>query len=223
MDAAGNIDTVKGTLPYGFLAIDLATSMKMNLFDPDQRVEGSRVYKRLAIDPALATWEHPVLGNGLIGIDVLQASGSDARAIVAANGGSDRIYVPDGNRATVERVAGLLLTYDYMGGVFVDDQYRQIAGTLPMSAVNLVGGSKLPRPAIVAAFKVFYLNPDDLLTAIQISDSTFQEGQGMHGGFGRDSTFNNMAAMGPDFKTRYADPLRSATRTSCQRSRRFWA
>ena len=29
----------------------------------------------------------------------------------------------------------------------------------------------------------------------------------MHGGFGRDSTFNNMAAMGPDFKTRYADPL----------------
>ena len=207
VDAAGKIDTVKGTLPYGFLAIDLATSMKMNLFDPDQRVEGSRVYKRLAIDPALATWEHPVLGNGLIGIDVLQANGSDARAIVAANGGSDLIYVPDGNRAIVERIAGLLLTFDYMGGVFVDDQYGAIAGTLPMSAINLVGASKLPRPSIVAAFKVFYLNPDDLLTAIQISDSTYQEGQGMHGGFGRDSTFNNMAAMGPDFKTRVVDPL----------------
>ena len=115
--------------------------------------------------------------------------------------------MPDGNRAIVERIAGLLLTFDYMGGVFVDDQYGAIAGTLPMSAINLVGASKLPRPSIVAAFKVFYLNPDDLLTAIQISDSTYQEGQGMHGGFGRDSTFNNMAAMGPDFKTRVVDPL----------------
>ena len=27
----------------------------------------------------------------------------------------------------------------------------------------------------------------------------------MHGGFGRDSTFNNMAAIGPDFKTRFVD------------------
>jgi arylsulfatase A-like enzyme len=205
MDAAGKIDTLKGTLPYGFLAIDLASSMKMNLFDPDQRPEGSRVYKRLAIDPTLSTWEHPALGNGLIGIDVLKADGSDARAIVAANGGSDLIYVPDGNPATVQRLANLLLTYDYMSGVFVDDRYGSIPGTLPMSAVNLVGASKLPRPAIVAAFKMFYLNPDNLLTGIQISDTTFQEGQGMHGGFGRDNTYNNMAAIGPDFKTRFVD------------------
>lgn len=27
----------------------------------------------------------------------------------------------------------------------------------------------------------------------------------MHGGFGRDSTFNNMAAMGPDFKSGFTD------------------
>ena len=37
------------------------------------RAKAVALYKRLAIDPALATWEHPVLGNGLIGIDVLQA------------------------------------------------------------------------------------------------------------------------------------------------------
>jgi arylsulfatase A-like enzyme len=34
-----------------------------------------------------------------------------------------------------------------------------------------------------------------------------QEGQGMHGGFGRDSTFNNMAAAGPDFKQGFDDRL----------------
>jgi hypothetical protein len=29
----------------------------------------------------------------------------------------------------------------------------------------------------------------------------------MHGSFGRDNTFNFMAATGPDFKSRYRDPL----------------
>ncbi len=42
-------------------------------------------------------------------------------------------------------------------------------------------------------------------TAIQISDTGLQEGQGMHGGFGRDGTYNNMAAIGPDFKKNYSD------------------
>src|SRR6185295_14306210 len=36
VDANGNVDTERGTLPYGFLAIDLALSLRTNLFDPDQ-------------------------------------------------------------------------------------------------------------------------------------------------------------------------------------------
>jgi hypothetical protein len=54
---------------------------------------------------------------------------------------------------------------------------------------------------------VFYRVPGDLQSAVQVSDGTLQEGQGNHGGFGRDQTFNNMAAMGPDFKPGFADPL----------------
>jgi arylsulfatase A-like enzyme len=207
VDSAGKIDTVKGMLPVGFLAIDLATSLKTNLFDPDQRVEGGRLYRRMAIDPGAGTWDHPSIGNGLIGADIKNPDGTDARAIVAANGGSDLIYVPDQNAATIRRIVELLLTYDYVSGVFVEDAAGPLPGTLPLSAINLVGASKLPRPTIAVAFKVFYLNPDDIQTGIQISDTTLQEGQGMHGGFGRDSTFNNMAAMGPDFKPRSADPL----------------
>ena len=63
----------------------------------------------------------------------------------------------------------------------------------------------MPRPAIVVTFKVFYNKPGDLQSAAQVSDTTLQEGQGMHGGFGRDQTFNNMAAIGPDFKSSFAD------------------
>lgn len=59
---------------------------------------------------------------------------------------------------------------------------------------------------MVVVFKTFYLNADDIQTAAQISDTSFQEGQGQHGGFGRECTFNTMAAWGPDFKRSFADP-----------------
>jgi arylsulfatase A-like enzyme len=207
----GRIDTLKGTLPLGFLALDLAYDLQMNVFDPDQRERGSLLFRKLRIgsaaDPVpLETWEHPLRGNALIGANVLRPDGGDARVIVAANGGSDLIYVPDGDASTLHRVLERLLTYDYVGGIFVDDRYGEQPGTLPLSAIGLVGSSRLPRPAIVVAFKVFYLNPADLRTAIQVSDTELQEGQGMHGGFGRDATYNNMAAMGPDFKRGFVDP-----------------
>jgi arylsulfatase A-like enzyme len=204
VNASGVVDTEKGTLPWGFLAIDLSLDLHLNLFDPDRRVEGSRSpYRRVRL--SFDTWEHPSAGNGLIGADVFKADGSDASIIVAANGGSDLIYVPDAKADTVKRVVELLLHYDYVDGVFVDDQYGRLPGTLPLSAIGLMGATRLPRPAIVVAFKVFYFNPDDLQTAVQIADTGLQEGQGMHGGFGRDSTYNNMAAIGPDFKTAFTD------------------
>ncbi len=201
---SGKIDTPKGTLPNGFLAVDLATSMLTTLYDPDQHADGSRLYKKLHIDQFAATWEHPEYGNGLIG-NVTKPDGSDATAIVAANGGSDLIYVPSRRPEVVERIVKLLLSYDYVDGIFLDDEFGPMPGTLPLSAINLVGDSKVPRPTIVVAFKVFRLNANDPLTAIQVADTSLQGGQGMHGGFGRDSTFNNMAAIGPDFKAGFVD------------------
>jgi Type I phosphodiesterase / nucleotide pyrophosphatase len=204
IDATGTIDTAKGMLPQGFLAIDLSRDLRLPLFDPDRRSEGTRApYHRVQL--TLETWEHPVSGNGLIGSRVLKADGSDATAIVAANGGADLIYVPDRKPETVTRIVDRLLRYDYVAGVFVDDTYGTLPGTLPLSAIGLAGATKMPRPAIVVAFKVFYTG-DDLQTAVQIADTTLQQGQGMHGGFGRESTYNNMAAIGPDFKPRFVDP-----------------
>jgi arylsulfatase A-like enzyme len=205
LDANNNAEARIGTLPNGFLAIDLAVGMNTNLFDPDRRTpEGvPSPFRQVRLKPEL--FEHPTTGDGLIGDLILKVDGSDAKAIVAANGGSDLIYVPDKNPDTVKQIVSLLTTYDYVGGIFVDDQYGPLPGTLPLSAISLVGSSALPRPAIVVAFKVFYLAPGDLQTAAQISDTSLLEGQGMHGGIGRESTFNNMAAMGPDFKSGYKD------------------
>jgi len=140
---------------------------------------------------------------------VTRIDGSDAKLIVASNGGSDLVYVPSGDAAIVHQTIAALLELDYVGGIFVDDKYcptaKECAGTLPLSAVGLVGASKVPRPAIAIAFRHFYQKAGDLQSGVQISDTTLQEGQGMHGGFGRDQTLNNMAAWGPDFKSGFVD------------------
>jgi arylsulfatase A-like enzyme len=211
--ADGRVDTEKGTLPAGFLAIDLATGLRLNLFDPDRRAGDGEVppFHKVRLDSGQSgqgqdQWEHPAMGSGLLGTVVSHPDGSDARAIVAANGGSDLIYVPDGNADTVRMIVQQLLAYDYVSGIFVDDRFPGIPGTLPLSAIGLVGSTSLPRPAIVVGFKVFYLNADDIQTAVQITDTPLLEGQGHHGGFGRETTFNTMAALGPDFKRGFADP-----------------
>src|SRR6185437_7129408 len=93
-------------------------------------------------------WEHPATGNGLLG-DVLRADGTDARIIVAANGGSDLVYVPNDSADMVRAICKRVLKYDYVGGVFVNDRFGAISGTLPMSAVALIGSTALPQPALV--------------------------------------------------------------------------
>src|SRR5262249_10214733 len=155
---------LKGTLPNGFLALDLAYDLQLNVFDSDQRPAGSRLFKKLRVGSsgelvALDTWEHPRHGSALLGVSVFRPDGGDARLIVAPNGGADLVYVPGGDAEVVRRVVDRVLTYDYVGGVFVDDAYGALPGTLPLSAIGLVGSAKLPRPAIVVAFKVFSLDP----------------------------------------------------------------
>ncbi|MGD0446522.1 MAG: alkaline phosphatase family protein [Edaphobacter sp.] len=198
----------KGTLPTGFLAMDLGIREHLRVFDPAIRAAtGSSVYAELALGGERS--QHPSTGSALLGQTIEHIDGSDAKIIVAANGGSDLLYVPDKNVDVVRRTIDILTQLDYVGGIFVDDAFcpapNNCPGTLPLSAIGLVGSSHVPRPAIVVTFKVFDQVAGDLQSAVQVSDTTLQEGQGMHGGFGRDQTFNNMAAIGPDFKSGFVD------------------
>jgi arylsulfatase A-like enzyme len=198
----------QGTLPTGFLAVDLGIRAHFRVFDPAVRATtGSSAYAELVIGGEKS--QHSSSGSALLGETVKRVDGSDARLIVAANGGSDLIYVPSKNADLVHQTIGILSQLDYVGGIFVDDAFCPAAndcpGTLLMNAIGMVGKSHVPRPAIVVTYKVFYKTPGDLQSAAQISDTTLQEGQGMHGGFGRDQTYNNMAAMGPDFKSGFVD------------------
>jgi len=212
-------DVPMGYLPAGFLAIDLAEFLHAPLFDPDSVVKdahGSPVYQLVRpMATALTPLErqHPILGNGLIGGSGRPLDHTDANVVVAVNGGSDLIYLPQADVGRVRAIVQFLATQDYVGALFVDDQYGELPGALPLSRIALLGASKLPRPAVVVSFTTFALpakeasTRDPLLNAVQIADTPLQEGQGMHGSFGRDNTFNVMAAVGPDFKTKYRDPF----------------
>ena len=199
-----------GYLPPGFVAIDIAKSLGENLFDPDQatkNADGTFSYK--ALDPTKG--DRPANGNGLIASSAALSTPNATTAppadvIVAANGGSDLVYIPNHDAATLQKVVDFLSKQNYVSGLFVDDSYGTTAGTLPLSSINLKGSALTLTPAIVINFKTFSTDPSNpVQTEVEIADTGLQQGQGMHGSFGRGDTFNNMVAIGPDFKSGYND------------------
>jgi hypothetical protein len=182
-------DVPPGLLPPGFVAIDISRALDLPLFDPDSKNE------------RVADGAHPKSGSGLIGHDAAKPD-----VVVAANGGSDLVYLPNKDRALAARVVEALLAQDYVGGLFVDDELGEIAGALPLSAVNLKGTAVTPRPSIVVGFRTLSTGcAEPVLCSVEIADTRLQQGQGMHGSFGRADTMNFMAAIGPSFRRGYVD------------------
>jgi hypothetical protein len=192
-------DVVAGELPPGFLAIDLAAAVRradpsITLSDPDA-------------GNAPVDWsagQHPSKGNALIG-----TSATAPQVIVAANGGSDLIYLPSpAAKKLAPRLVRELLSQDYVSGLFVDRRLGSLPGTLPLSAIGLEGEALTPRPSIIVNFRSFATGcSQPLLCAAEVADTKLQQGQGMHGSFSRADTWNFMAAVGPDFKAAYVDHM----------------
>src|ERR1700731_2449131 len=184
-------DTPKDFLPMGFLAIDLAKALDLPLFDPNDK------------NARIAENAHPKAGNGVLGQDPAKPD-----LVVATNGGSDLIYLPKKDKKLAARVIKALLDQDYVSGLFVEDSLGRFPGTLPMSQIALKGKAVTPNPSIVVNFRSYTTGCDEpTLCSVEIADTVLRQGQGMHGSFGRGDTMNFMAAIGPDFKAGYLDPL----------------
>jgi arylsulfatase A-like enzyme len=183
-------DTLPSHLPLGFVALDLAHALNMILLDPDDD------YK------TIAPGQHTRLGNGLIGGDR-----KNPKVVVAANGGSDLVYLPDGDKAVAKRVVDFLLTQDYVSGLFVDPKLGKYPGTLTLDDIALDGSAVTPHPAIAVNFRSFdTVCGEPVRCTVEIADTGLQQGQGMHGSFSRADTWNFMAMQGPDFKPQFTDP-----------------
>ena len=178
-------------LPPGFLAIDLAHDLGLSLFDPDAR--GAR----------LGADSFPSRANGLIGADPAKPD-----VVVAANSGSDLVYLPSGDKVLARRVVQALSRQDYVSGLFVSAALGKVLGTLPLSSIALDGTAPTPIPAIVVNFRSFSTGCANPTTCgVEIADSVLQQGQGMHGRFSRADTRNVMGAVGPRFREGLASPL----------------
>ncbi|HXJ19792.1 MAG TPA: alkaline phosphatase family protein [Polyangia bacterium] len=183
---------VRRDRPPGFVAEDIATHLGLPLFDPDGKLPDGKT-GRVPVGRGAGT----TTGNGLIGTKV----------IVAANGGTDLVYVRDHGHKTVADLAAFLLEQDYVDAVFAAGPRGSVPGALALADVNLDGTARTPVPSLVVALHAFPLDPrDPIQTQVDVSDYTMKTGQGMHGSFGRGDVMNTMIAFGPDFKQGYVDP-----------------
>jgi arylsulfatase A-like enzyme len=204
-DAGERLDVNDGFLPPGFLAIDLAHALDLPLYDPAEQIADEHGAMRYArVDPAIAqptatVRQRPSGASALIGGTGRIGMPVDAKVVV----GQASIYVPGGERALVQRIVQFLAAQDYVGGLFVNNRLGQPPGTLRMSDVGLMGGATMPKPAVVVNFRSFPLDPKNPHMTGIVVGSTRQHGQGDHGTLARANTFNNMAAIGPDFKKRF--------------------
>jgi hypothetical protein len=185
------------------VAIDVAAHLGMKLCDPDRPAigpDGKSGYAPVGAE------EHPSQGNGLIGPTCVVERPRDGKVIVAANGGTDLIYVPDGDAARIAEVASFLLGQDYVDALFVDGEPGAVPGALSLRDINLAGSALLPAPSIVVALKTFSRDPQDpVRSEVDVSDTTLQQGQGGHGSFGPADVTNTMIAFGVDFKRGFVD------------------
>ncbi len=127
--------------------------------------------------------------------------------IVAVNGGSDYIYVPEHDPMLVQKTVAFLQARAEVGAIFVDDRYRAIPGTMPLSTIHAQNAAGR-NPDIILSYDY------DENAVVQGTRGTEMAGalggngyRGMHGSFSPRDVHNTLIAFGPDFRTGVKDPL----------------
>src|SRR6185503_19673930 len=91
----------------------------------------------VAVDPAAGFYPR---GGARLGADPKRPD-----IVMAPNGGTNLLYLPGANaKELAPRVVEALTKQDYTASIFVNDALGPIAGTLPMSRINLVGAARTP-------------------------------------------------------------------------------
>lgn len=191
-----------GTLPPGFLAIDILAALKpldssFELFDPDN----GHAYVHLA------GGENPMQGNAIVAANF---DPSRPYLKVEAHGAHDSIYF-DRSLDRAERklatrfILNALFEQDYLGGVFLNERrVGKARGTLPLDELSRADEEDLPD--IVVAFATSHdgCANRDLCTSV-IADTPLPEGEGIINSFNRAGTRTFMAARGPDFRAMWTN------------------
>jgi arylsulfatase A-like enzyme len=128
--------------------------------------------------------------------------------VVAANAGSDYLFVRDRDPKTVNAAVVSLQSRLQFGAIFVSDRYGAIAGTLPMSLIMTEHSGSGRAPDIIVSF-----NFDENVSVSGKSGVSYASSvnrRGDHGSFSPVDTHISLMASGPDFKSGFHDTLPSA-------------
>src|SRR6266852_7273455 len=128
--------------------------------------------------------------------------------VVAANAGSDYLFVPDGDPNTVKAAVVSLQNRLQFGAIFVSDKYGDVTGTLPMSLINTENPVTGRGPDIIVSFTF----DENVAVAGRpgISYASSVNRRGDHGSFSPTDTHISMMAHGPSFKSGLYDTLPTA-------------
>jgi arylsulfatase A-like enzyme len=128
--------------------------------------------------------------------------------IIAANGGSDYLYIPSHQSTLVASVVTALQSRKQYGAIFVRSTYNAIPGTLSLKDIKVEGVTRdsPPTPDIIVSFDW----DDGAVTASNgavpgTEYESAQNNRGMHGSFSPIDVHNTLVASGPDFKTGFQD------------------
>jgi arylsulfatase A-like enzyme len=128
--------------------------------------------------------------------------------VVAANAGSDYLFVPDGNIDTVKAAVASLQSRLQFGAIFVSDKHGKVAGTLPMSLIGTEHTGTGRAPDIIVSFSY----DENVVVAGKsgISYASSVNRRGDHGSFSPTDTHISLLAYGPAFKSGLYDTLPTA-------------
>jgi arylsulfatase A-like enzyme len=128
--------------------------------------------------------------------------------VVAANAGSDYLFVPDRSADTVKAAVASLQSRLQFGAIFVSDKYGEIAGALPMSLIEVECRESGRAPDIIVSFSY-----DESVTVAGrpgIIYASSVNRRGDHGSFSPTDTRISLMASGPDFRPGFRDTLPTA-------------
>jgi len=128
--------------------------------------------------------------------------------VVAANAGSDYLFVPDGNIETVKAAVASLQSRLQFGAIFVSDKHGEIPGTLPMSLIKTENTASGRAPDIIVSFSYDEESAVAGRSGILYASSINRRGD--HGSFSPTDTHISMMASGPAFKGGVRDTLPTA-------------
>jgi len=130
---------------------------------------------------------------------------SPGSIVVAANAGSDYLFVPDGNIETVKAAVISLQSRPQFGAIFVSDKYGDVSGTLPMSLIKTENSGIGRAPDIIVSFS--YDENVAVAGKSGVSYASSINRRGDHGSFSPTDTHISLMASGPDFKSGLSDML----------------